>query len=276
MPVRNAAPYIREAVDSVLAQDWPNWELLVVDNGSTDGSLERLADITDRRLHRLHEPRPGVSTARNHGLARMQGAFYCFLDADDRLPRNSLRARAMVLMADPGTMFADGRVLAMDHGSGALSPLYSPGFRGVPFDALMAMDGSVFFGPSWMVRRTPTTVPRFPEHMRHAEDLAFYLSMGRAGRYDHTDQVVLHYRKGHASAMTDLDGLWAGYRQLYGHVLALRPPPRTEQLGYLWTKARTIMCKSYLRRGRWKAAIKVWLCPRPTGPQGNERVEHDG
>jgi GT2 family glycosyltransferase len=86
MPYYNAAPYVAEAVASVFGQTYRNVELIVVDDGSTDGSdaiLQRLAETHRGRLHLLHCPRLGPYPARNLGLRRASGEFIAFLDADD-------------------------------------------------------------------------------------------------------------------------------------------------------------------------------------------------
>ncbi|MGB3525243.1 MAG: glycosyltransferase [Flavobacteriales bacterium] len=264
MPAYNAEGYIGEAIASVQAQTWSNWELLVVDNASTDNTSRIVASAKDDRIRFLEEPERGVSKARNRALEAAQGELYCFLDADDFLPPESLRIRAEILLRTPSTLFADGAVMRMDHLTGELTHMYTPSFQGVPFDRLMQISNSVFFGPSWMIKRTPDTDVRFPEHMRHAEDLAFYLSIARYGRYDHSSEVVLHYRQGHGSAMNDLSGLWLGYKQLYNWVANLHPAPEQVQLDQFWTRIKRIMSRSFLKFGRPNAALQVWLSRAPT------------
>lgn len=86
MPCHNAAPYVREAVGSVLGQTYRNVELIVIDDGSTDGSEPILAGLAAQhagRLHLLHSPRLGPYPARNAGLRQAKGALIAFLDADD-------------------------------------------------------------------------------------------------------------------------------------------------------------------------------------------------
>jgi glycosyltransferase involved in cell wall biosynthesis len=82
MPCYNAEPYLREAVDSVLGQSYPNVELIVVDDGSTDRSLDLLRAYGDR-IKLLSQPNQGPYPARNHGLAHASGEYVAFLDADD-------------------------------------------------------------------------------------------------------------------------------------------------------------------------------------------------
>ena len=84
VPTYNRVHYLQEAVDSVLGQTYHNWELIVVDDGSTDATASRLRDLGDRRLrvvHLEHSGRP--ARVRNEGLACARGAYVAFLDSDD-------------------------------------------------------------------------------------------------------------------------------------------------------------------------------------------------
>lgn len=85
MPVYNTAPYLGEAVSSVLAQSWPDWELVITDDGSTDGSAGICDDwaARDSRIRVFHQENGGVSRARNRALAESRGEYVCFLDSDD-------------------------------------------------------------------------------------------------------------------------------------------------------------------------------------------------
>lgn len=82
IPVRNAARYLGEALRSVLAQQHPAAEIIVVDNGSTDAS-RRLAESFGPAVRVIDEPRPGACFARNSGVDCARGEYLAFLDADD-------------------------------------------------------------------------------------------------------------------------------------------------------------------------------------------------
>ncbi len=87
VPVYNVAPYLREALDSVLAQTFTDWECLCVDDGSTDGSGAILDEYAakDKRFRVFHKENGGVSSARNLALDNAKGEWICFLDGDDAL-----------------------------------------------------------------------------------------------------------------------------------------------------------------------------------------------
>jgi glycosyltransferase involved in cell wall biosynthesis len=103
----NAAPFLREALDSVYAQTHPRWELLLVDDGSVDDSTQiaRQAAAHDpRRVRYLEHPgheNRGASAARNLGIANTSGDFIAFLDADDVWKPNRLARSAALLRAHP-------------------------------------------------------------------------------------------------------------------------------------------------------------------------------
>jgi glycosyltransferase involved in cell wall biosynthesis len=93
VPVFNTETYVGAAIDSVIGQRYPNWELLLVDDGSADGSgaiCDRYAQ-NNGRIAAYHIPNDGVSAARNYGLERAGGEYVCFLDSDDLLTPDHLQ-----------------------------------------------------------------------------------------------------------------------------------------------------------------------------------------
>lgn len=92
IPVYNVAPYLRECLDSVLAQTFTDWEAICVDDGSTDGSGALLDEYAarDRRFRVIHQKNAGVSVARNTALEVARGEWFLFLDGDDVLRADAL------------------------------------------------------------------------------------------------------------------------------------------------------------------------------------------
>lgn len=102
IPAYNAAPFIRETVESVLAQTFRDLECIVVDDGSTDGTAAVLASIDDDRLRCLTKPNEGtVSAARNAGIAEARGELIAMLDADDLWLPDKLERQVTLLDARP-------------------------------------------------------------------------------------------------------------------------------------------------------------------------------
>ena len=85
LPVYNGAWCIGKAIDSVLRQDG-SWELIVVDDNSSDDTAEIVGSYADSRIRMLQSPAKGVATARLHGTRSAKGEYVFYMDADDELP----------------------------------------------------------------------------------------------------------------------------------------------------------------------------------------------
>jgi glycosyltransferase involved in cell wall biosynthesis len=174
MPAFNAERFIGEAIISVLAQTYDNWELLIVNDGSTDATSAVIASFTDPRIRVFHQINKGIGSARNLGLDHVRGSLLCGLDSDDMLPSDSLECRVSVFEAEPHTDIVDGRVLFMDGELKNTVQVFVPDFEGDPFADLIAFTGKSFMGFSWddpMGAGTPGTVPGGPDPWRRPDVL---------------------------------------------------------------------------------------------------------
>jgi len=99
VPCYNAERYVDVAIRSILQQDWPNLEVIVVDDGSTDGSAD-VVRAFDSRVRLLSQKNAGVASARNAGIASASGDWIAFLDADDVWLPGKLRAQWSSLRAE--------------------------------------------------------------------------------------------------------------------------------------------------------------------------------
>ncbi|GAG04486.1 unnamed protein product, partial [marine sediment metagenome] len=110
MPVYNGETFVAEAIESVVAQTYPHWELIVVDDGSTDGTACIVAAFNDPRIRYTYQENRGQAAALNRGLDLAQGDYVTTLDADDWLTPNSLADRAIYLdqHLEFGAVYGDG------------------------------------------------------------------------------------------------------------------------------------------------------------------------
>jgi hypothetical protein len=116
MPAHNAAPSIEAAIESVLAQTYSHFELLVIDDGSTDETPAILVAYQgrDSRIRVYAQPHSGIAASRNHGLGLAQGEYLACLDADDLALPHRLEVQVAALKADPGLVIVGSAYRTVD------------------------------------------------------------------------------------------------------------------------------------------------------------------
>lgn len=120
IPTYNRAHFLKIAITSVLRQTFTDWELIVIDDGSTDQTPEVIKQFDDRRLRYLSYAHQGVAAARNAGVKESKGEFICFLDSDDRFRAEKLEITHTCIKSNPSydifhteeLWYRQGRLLA--------------------------------------------------------------------------------------------------------------------------------------------------------------------
>ncbi len=262
MPAFNAERTIQHAIESVLGQDYQNWELLITDDGSTDSTSAILARFTDPRIRTFRQPNGGVSSARNRGLSEMKGVFYTFLDADDLLPPSSLSLRVAHMISRPEIDLLAGGVAFFVDDPSQPHRIWRPGYRGDPLRPLVRLDSRVFCNPSYFLRADPHSTVKYSTELTHGEDLLYFLELAAERRlhFDHLNEVVYCYRMHQGSAMSNLRGLEDGYWRILAFVSSLADARITifDKI-YLRLRIARIMLLSYLKAGEVKCAVRVLL-----------------
>ena len=175
-PTLNMAPFLRDALDSVLAQDHPDVELLVVDGGSTDGTLELLASYGDR-VRWVSEPDRGQAHAVNKGFAATSGDVFAFLNADDTYLPGAISAAVRALEADPEIAGVYGEGVHTDRDGRPLGP-----YPTEPYDPDRLAATCFICQPAAFVRRSAfAAVGGVDERLFYALDHDLWIRMSRAG-----------------------------------------------------------------------------------------------
>ncbi len=254
MAAYNAERYIGNAIQSILNQTYPNIELLVINDGSSDSTEMIIRKFSDPRIKYFKEENQGVSTARNIGLTKMKGDFFCLMDADDIYPLNSLAARIEVFKK-PDIDFVDGKVMKMNAEMTKIDLEWRPKFYGKPLKDLARLTGHSFFGPTWLIRRNRSTEYKFQDGLSHGEDLLFFMELARrGGAYTFVEEPILHYRNTAGSAMKNLHGLENGYRYIENQI-GKWPELSASDITTFRQRWRKFMVLDYLKRGQIKEAL---------------------
>ena len=212
IPVRNGRSYIDEAINSVLTQSFQSFEIVVINDGSTDGNYDELTQ-KDPRIRVLHLTGNGVSTARNHGMQAAQGELIAFLDADDVWFPGKLQAQVRYMEAHPEVGVVFGGFLRWEAGAdGTFAPAAKlmsdcsaldnpePARSGWLYTRLL--QGLLVGMNTAMVRRSVVgAIGTFNTSMRQGEDFDFWLKASRVAEMHALDGCVALYRIHSASAM---------------------------------------------------------------------------
>jgi glycosyltransferase involved in cell wall biosynthesis len=224
----NYGKFLTEALESVMAQTYSNWECIVIDDGSKDDSAVITKKFVDRdeRIRYVYQQNQGISAARNAGIAIAQGEYIQFLDADDILPKNKLMSQVSVLTERPEVdvvfgdtsffhtdtpgSFVDGREGKRSKGS----QLKTSGM-GEDMVRRFSINNFIETSAALIRRSLVDRVGEFITQYKVYEDWHFWFRCAISNAnflYHHKDGAALYSRYGHTSLMTNtkqlvLDGI---------------------------------------------------------------------
>lgn len=206
-PTYNHGRYVHECIESVLAQTVSDWELIVVDDGSTDDTLDRAREIHDPRIRILARDHVGMehlADTFNYGLSQATGEYFAVIEGDDQWLPDKLE-RLVPLLADPAVAMAYARYTVIgSHGTELLTPpLAGPHVVG-PFDAFpYLLEDSFPMLVTVMIRREALRASGgFRQIPGHAHiDYATFLELSLHGKFVSSDSVVARWRR-HATSAT--------------------------------------------------------------------------
>ncbi len=190
VPLYNKAPYICKALESICAQTYRDFECIVVDDGSTDGSLDIVRAINDEmsRAKALNEPytlndgrltiisqkNAGVAAARNNGVAASEGEYMCFLDADDWWEPNFLEEMDRLIKEYPEAGMYATNYVYYKPGKTHVALNFDRGYMNYPEAYLHSDAMPVWTGAACMSRKVFDEMGGFPNGIKLGEDFLLW------------------------------------------------------------------------------------------------------
>lgn len=201
LPIYNAERYLSFAVESVLSQTLRDFELLALDDGSTDKSLEILRKLStkDSRIRILQRENRGLVTTLNELINNSRGRYLARMDADDICHPERFERQCTYLDAHPKCVAVGSAVLFIDPEGSPLCPFPCKTSH-EDIDNSLLSGVSEIWHPSAMLRKSAVQeINGYNGQYRHAEDVDFFLRLAEVGVLANLPDVLLEYRQHTAS-----------------------------------------------------------------------------
>jgi glycosyltransferase involved in cell wall biosynthesis len=241
--------YVTEAVDSVLAQDYPNVESIVVNDGSTDQTREILAKYDDDpRVTVIHQENAGQTVAKNRGLAAARGELIGFCDADNRWLPGKLSRQVPVLLARPEVGVVYGDIALIDGDDNPLPPQKTRRLGGRITGQLLIRN-FVTFNTTLTPKRILDRVGGFDERLRMAIDYNLWLQISLEHEFHYIDEPLVAYRIWGGQMSHRTGERMENFFRLLEQFLEDHPDAVTP------AEARHAWAHSLTTRGQWLASV---------------------
>lgn len=263
IPSYNRADWLRAAIDSVLAQDYPHYQLIVVDDGSQDETPALLRSYGNR-LTLIRQSNQGVSVARNAGISRAEGELIAFLDSDDRWLPGKLAVQVAYMQAHPELLFCQTEEIWMRRG-----------VRVNPKQKHRKQAGMIFEPSLWLCLISPSAVMmrpdffrkvgRFDESLPVCEDYDLWLRACSCYPVGLVPEPLIVKQGGHADQLSAGPGLDRYRITAIRNILEsgrLSPPQQAEAIAVLREKCRIYAAGCQKRGKRDEAAYYHELARR--------------
>lgn len=193
MPVFNAENYLKSAIDSIIAQTFTNWELVIVNDGSTDGSEKIIKSYNDKRiLYVENERNIALIKTLNKGIDFCRGEYIARMDADDVAHPKRFAKQVDFLDNNPKYILCGTNASVIDKEgkvTGKVKNLTSNDFLQIHL-----LFSNPFIHPSIMIRNGMLYANRFDEHYKHVEDYELWVRLSKLGLMANINEDLLSYR----------------------------------------------------------------------------------
>ena len=251
IPTYNRLPMLKEAVESVLAQDFEDMELIVVDDGSADGTAEGMRRYGGRVKLLQHPANRGVSAARNKGVLQARGKYIAFLDSDDLWVKGKLKIQAAFLDDNPHYPLCYTDEIWIRKGKRVNPMLKHAKYSGWIFEKCLPL---CIISPSsaMMKKALFSKVGLFDEVLPVCEDYDFWLRVSARFPIFFINRKLIIKRGGHPDQLSQRSWGNDRYRVMALEKLLSEPHIGSEERGMIlkeMKKKSSVLYRGFLKRG---------------------------
>jgi teichuronic acid biosynthesis glycosyltransferase TuaG len=212
-PVFNALPFVSQTIDSVLNQTYQNWELILVDDGSTDGSYKKIEPyLTDSRIKYILQENQGQGKARNTGIKASKGDFIAFLDSDDLWVPEKLDLQISLLIEQDIDLVYSNAFIINSYGIRSDVVMKTGSLAGIQPESDLLQNlirGNIFVPILTVMSKREAIISSlgFDESpdLKNAEDFDLWIRMASLGSKFFFDERCLSYYRIHENQSTARD-----------------------------------------------------------------------
>ncbi len=198
LPVYNGGRYLEAALDSLRRQTFEDFEVVAINDGSTDGSLALLERVArdEPRIRIFSRENRGLIATLNEGIERARGAYVARMDADDIALPDRFRRQVAFLDANPEVVALGTRVLLVDAEGWLMRPFAEKTEHAAIDAAHLEGHGGTIVHPAAMFRAAALRdIGGYDDRYPHAEDLDLFLRLAERGRLANLPDILFHYRQ---------------------------------------------------------------------------------
>ena len=259
MPMYNVEKFVAEAIESVLKQTYEHFELICVDDGCTDGTLEILAKVTDSRVRLVQQKNMGLAAARNTGIGNARGVYIALLDSDDAWHPEKLKMHLQHFRNNPSVGVSYSASAFMDEEGRDMGVGQYPKTKNVSVADIFCRN-PIGNGSAAVIRHSLLTqmmeirevaggyrATYFDESFRQSEDIEFWLRTALRTKWDFAgiDKALTRYRVNSSGLSANLDNQLCAWERMIEKNRSLNPGffkeweglARAYQLRYLARRA---------------------------------------
>ncbi len=245
VPLYNKAPYVRKVLESIVNQTFQDYEVIIVNDGSTDNSLDVVKELFERfkildfRFKILNQENAGVAAARNNGVAKSKGEYLCFLDADDWWEKEYLEEMDRLIKEYPDAGLYATNYVYYKPGKTHVALDLERGYMNYP-EAYLRGEMPVWTGAACMQRKVFDEMGGFPEGIKLGEDFLLWAKTALQYKVSFCEKPLAYYNNDVPAHLRATRNLHAPEHNMLFHLDsiedAIHHTPYTIHQQAIWTQ----------------------------------------
>ena len=281
MPLYNKAPYVKKALESVVAQTYKEWELIIIDDGSTDGSADVVRDfirafqISNFRIQILLQENAGVAAARNNGVKASHGQFLCLLDADDWWELTFLEEVKKLIHEYPEAGIYATNYVYYKPGKTHVALNLPHGYINYPDAYLHSKQMPIWTGATCMPLKVFDEMGGFPVGIKLGEDFLLWAKTALHYKVAFCENPLAYYNNDVPASLRATRNLHAPEHHMLFHFDSLESLIANRSLVHSFTPSLVTSWKQLLDKLRVSGLMDYWLDERYHDVAAAELVKID-